>query len=108
MLNSSDYKTAIAKIKSMDESEFNEFLSCPEITKEERQLVYDRFGRNKRKWWLDNKTITALAIRNYKSEKTIQRELKRIISILVDYEKIMNEPSKLNPEYELSDWKRAG
>ena len=51
MLSTQEYKDIIARIKEMSAEEFIKFIDCAELSEETKQLLYDRFGRNKIKWW---------------------------------------------------------
>jgi len=84
MLNNKEYADLIKTIKQMSEEEFLDFIDSNEITDEDRQLIFDRFGRNKRKWWEKNKSLTAIAMRRFQSPETAKRETKRILNILYD------------------------
>ena len=82
-----------------------EYLACPYINDTDRQLLYDRFGRNKIAWWVKNKTIAAIALHYFMSEKTVQRETKRILSIRETSDKMSSKKTGLRCG--LKDWKKA-
>lgn len=89
----------------MTHKEFMEYLACPYINDTDRQLLYDRFGRNKIAWWNKNKTIAAISLHCFMSEKTVQRETKRILSIIETSDKMSSKKTEL--QFGLKDWKKA-
>lgn len=103
MLSPEEYKEALDKIKAMSAEEFIRFIDCSELSQEDKQLLYDRFGRSKMKWWNKNKSITAIAVRKYKSEKTIQRETRRAIGIILS----TMSPKESPPEVPYEDWSKS-
>lgn len=105
MLNNIEYKEVIKKIKAKSHEEFMEYIACPYITDTGRQLLYDRFGRNKIAWWNKNKTIAAISLHCFMSEKTVQRETKRILSIIETSDKLSSKKTELR--FGLEDWKKA-
>lgn len=84
----------------MSAEEFIKFIDCAELSEETKQLLYDRFGRNKIKWWNKNKSVAAIAMRNYKCEKTIQRETRKAIDIILST--MSSDKSPITIPYE--DW----
>lgn len=72
-----------------------EYIACPYINDTDRQLLYDRFGRNKIARWNKNKTIAAISLHCFMSEKTVQRETKRILSIIETSDKMSSKKNRI-------------
>ena len=91
----------------MSAEEFIKFIDCAELSQEEKQLLYDRFGRSKMKWWNKNKSVAAIAMRKYKCEKTIQRETRRAIDIILSLESPNKSSNKSSTETPYEDWTKS-